>query len=1001
MDASLQNLLNYVADKKTSKTKSYGLTDMNAPSNLWCFKDDNKQATFWAKYCEMIQNQKQDPSKTYNYFLGEVSEESAFIVELTFRFMDSEKVRDSDGPFEEDFICDVIDCINRVLKNHLVLSDDKKELTCCVLQSRKVFNDILTPDEVKYTLRLHYPFCRTKVSTQKQVLRDLIIKELHVEGPALVQSALGDWSQRYDSNIPYSYVPLFGSKRKANDELLELTHIFGHQRMDDGLLNTIELHEVFDPRLHSDVQTNRIDREIFEEDSSLEKWLPLFLSPVYWPSVCKMVQRQDTIVLSQSQDNINHIIHLTNTDEPRTPSDFLNIFLPMLKEERKDDQNVWMDVGKAFYHAANGSIDGLNDWKRYTEGSNVFTKDMCEIKYPLFRDSLITYKTIAWHAIRDSPEKYKDWHSKWVNTSMEKAIMEPLHTDLAEMFYRKYWLNFAYSSNGKSGGTKTYRFDKNGHRWRLLEDGDLIIGKILTDNFLPKFELKRIAIRRKLDDMEESDIQQKKRDKKSQRNSKENGELDEKTQLEETKKNIEKIITMLGSVPQKRCVIKGVQEKLFIEGFDKNLDTNPMLVGVLNGVIEVDTKDAHFRPGKPEDYLSMYTSLPYREDFNMECDAVKRYLKYLNQVFPDKDLMNYMRKDIASFLKGRNAEKLFRIFSGCGNNSKSVYIKLVERAFGSYCVSVPVSVITVKRGSSSSASPETARLRGTHIATCAEPDDNETIKAGIVKSMTGNDRFFTRALFSNGEEIEAMYKLILITNKVPSIPNAGVAIKNRVVIIPFLAKFVNKDYPEDEEEQYNQRTFKMDPDFDDYVPLLSQAMLWCAVQDYKTYCRDGLKILPSVILDETNAYWEENDAYDLFIREKLVKEVINEPLLDSQLDILIDNPTQSQKEEITTNGAQETNTPMEQGAQLDISNQDKTKKTKTPRKKKEEPKYTTEISLSDLYRVFKSWVKEAFPGLAPIPDQPQVRTEMIQRLGPQKNRRWMGWSLKEEDKNKI
>ena len=404
-----------------------------------------------------------------------------------------------------------------------------------------------------------------------------------------------------------------------------------------------------------------------------------------------------------------------------------------------------------------------------------------------------------------------------------------------------------------------------------------------------------------------------------------------------------------------------------------------MLIGVLNGVIEVDTKDARFRAGKPEDYLSMYTSLPYREDFHMECDAVKRYLKYLNQVFPDRDLMKYMRKDIASFLKGRNAEKLFRIFSGSGDNSKSVYIKLVERAFGSYCVSVPVSVITVKRGSSSSASPETARLRGCHIATCAEPDDNETIKAGIVKSMTGNDRFFTRALFDNGSEIEAMYKLILITNKVPSIPNAGKAIKNRVMIIPFLATFVDKDYPEDEDEQYEQKIFKKDPDFEDYVPLLSQAMLWCAVNDYRSYCQEGLKILPNVIKDETNAYWEENDAYDLFIREKLVKEVlVAEPQPETSLELIIDNP--------------ESSTPMEEGA--------KVKKVKSPKKKKE-PKYTTEVLLSDLYRVFKVWVKEAFPGLAPIPDQPQVRTEMIQRLGPQKLRKWVGWSLREADKNKF
>jgi phage/plasmid-associated DNA primase len=913
--------------------------------------------------------------------------------------MDSDKIRHEDGPFNEQFICEVIECINRVLDAQLTISEDKNELVCCVLQSRKVVNDFDTPDEVKYTLRLHYPFCRTKVSTQKQILREFIYKELHARGPTLDQSALGDWKDRYDSSIPSSYVPLFGSKRKANDELLELTYIFGTEKDEYGLLKELELSEVFNPRLHSDVQTNHIDKNIF--DDNLEKWLPLFLSPIYWPSVCKMAVRQEQPSRSVSHESISETS--SSRDELKSSLDFLKKFVVMIPDSRKNDETVWMDIGKAYYNATHGTIEGLNFWKEYTtketdtiKKSEKFTADMCEIKYPLFRDSFISHKTIAWHALHDSSEEYKKWNNKWIEDSMIKAINEPLHTALADIFYRKYWLHFAYSSNGKVGGSKTYRFDKNGHRWRQLEDGELIIGKILTDKLLYRFEKEKNNINKKLIDLDDSDIDQKRRMRKTRDNDRRNSkdeENDEKSKLEQSFKNVLKIIGILGSTPQKRCVIKAIQEKLFIEGFDRNLDTNPMLVGVVNGVIEVDTKDSKFRPGKPEDYLSMFTSLPYREDFNMECDAVKRYLKYLNQVFPNKDLMKYMRKDIASFLKGRNAEKLFRIFSGCGNNSKSVYIKLLERAFGSYCVSIPVSVITVKRGSASSASPETARLKGTHIATCAEPDDNETIKAGRVKEMTGNDRFFTRALFSNGEEIEAMYKLILITNKVPSIPNAGVAIKNRVIIIPFLAKFMNKDYPQDEEEQYRQRTFKMDPDFDDYVPLLSQAMLWCAVQDYREYCQEGLKYFPQVILDETLSYWEENDPYDLFIKEKLVREVLpeepRETLSPEIPDIILENPISPDVSENKSD-------------KEEVVEQRPTQRRKTTKKEKE-PKYTTELLFSDLNRVFKIWIREAFPGLNPG-NQEQIRKEFEakERLGPQANsRKWAGWSLREEDKNKF
>lgn len=673
----------------------------------------------------------------------------------------------------------------------------------------------------------------------------------------------------------------------------------------------------------------------------------------------------------------------------------------MLKAERKNDLTSWLDVGRAYYNSTNGSLDGLDEWKKYTKESIEFNDEMCENKYFLFRDSLITYRTIAWHAIRDCPIKdkkenknpkdikdpknYQDWNKKWVNASLERAINEPLHTAIAEMFYRKYFLYFAYSSGGKRGSSKTYRFDKNGHRWKQLEDGEIIIGQILTNKFLHDFKVKKNELEKTLLNQEK-----KQRNSKERRNSKEESD-DGVSELEEQVKNLQKIITILGSVPQKRSVISAIQEKLFIENFDKNLDTNPMLIGVLNGVIEVDTKDSYFRPGKPEDYLSMYTSLPYREDFTWECDSVKRYLQYLNQVFPDKELMMYMRKDIASFLKGKNAEKLFRIFSGCGNNSKSVYVKLLERAFGNYCVSIPVSVITVKRGSSSSASPETARLRGTHIATCAEPDDDETIKAGIVKSMTGNDRFFTRALFSNGEEIEAMYKLILITNKVPTIPNAGDAIKNRVMIIPFLATFVNKGYSVDKEEQYRTKTFKMDPDFDDYVPFLAQAMLWCAVQDYKNYCREPIKMedFPQVIKEETEKYWIENDPYLLFIQENMIKETLPDArdAQEEQNDLIPDIILEPDNEPET----------------MEVKSVKRRSPSKTKKDTKKENKYTTYTVASELSKVFNRWQKEAFPGRKAVDQKDFVKAMCKEtHLGEQGlQRRWWGWSLKEMEQNKF
>lgn len=83
--------------------------------------------------------------------------------------------------------------------------------------------------------------------------------------------------------------------------------------------------------------------------------------------------------------------------DPKHPMEFMKILIEMFKPEHKNDATLWLDIGKAYYHATNGTIEGLKEWKKFTEESDAFTAEKCEMKYPLFRDSLISYKTIAWH----------------------------------------------------------------------------------------------------------------------------------------------------------------------------------------------------------------------------------------------------------------------------------------------------------------------------------------------------------------------------------------------------------------------------------------------------------------------------------------------------------------------------------------------------------------------------------------------------------------------------
>ena len=71
-----------------------------------------------------------------------------------------------------------------------------------------------------------------------------------------------------------------------------------------------------------------------------------------------------------------------------------------------------------------------------------------------------------------------------------------------------------------------------------------------------------------------------------------------------------------------------------------------------------------------------------------------------------------------------------------------------------------------------------------------------------------------------------MFKLGLICNKLPQIPNADQATWNRIRIIPFESTFTD-DAPTDPNEQLRKKIFPVDRDFEDKkLPGMLEAFAW-------------------------------------------------------------------------------------------------------------------------------------------------------------------------------
>ena len=905
MDANLHELLRNTRSEdlpqpgargyKGQGNGPYTHVSLYGPHARWQIKT-SKLTEFWHGYCDLVYE------GTGNYSLAERPlDHMPVIAECTFKFIANDTP--DEAPYQDDFILALVYCYQQAMLDLLQISDSQVELICVVLEAEKNWvqdNNIVT------TLRLQFPYCRTEVPFQIRQLRSRVIELLRTNNviKLLQEQPANDWDSIIDPIAPQEPVLMYKSTPTNDRPKMVLNHMFGpvmKEHIDAKVGPMIELGQAFTPSNHTHVQQGVVSAAIFAGEQDLEYWIPMFLSVHYWHGITSPKRMIETAITKITTPKLPTPVNMVVENE--TDLEIAERLLPMLNRERVESDSCWMRVGQALFNSDQGGDQGLIDWIRFTERSDNHTEEECRQIYPGFygNNSNVTVKTIAWYAREDSPDAYRDWHYHWCLPAMEKAG-SCLHSDVAQALYRVYWLEYKCSS---ISGKQFWVF-KN-HRWFRVDYG-VDLRKTISSDFLNRFEALRTSISQQIQESTDEGF---------------------KTSGEIMLKKIATLINKLKTVTFKTSLLTEAAEFFYDGNFDKIVDTNPDILGMLNCVIETIGDQAVPRPGEPEDYVSMCTGLPYMEELSWNHPLVQKLMKWMNQVFADVDLRDYFLKISASCLRARNLDKLFPIWTGEGNNSKSMVVKLFESAFGAYCTSLPTSLFTQKRGQSSGPSPEVAQAKGTRVAIAKEPDDEETLKAGIVKEFTGDDTMPWRDMYQKTERGIIMFKLFFMCNKIPSIPNNGVAMKNRALIIPFLSTWVDNP-PATEEEQYKARLFKKEPCFGRQIPELAKAFMWVLVQYFPRYNNEGIPI-PKIVEETTQEYWRDNDIYENFIHECVTR-------------------ANNEKGEVDINAT---------------------------------------LIHTDLYRQFKSWYKDAYPGTK-IPESPAVKNEFMRILGKQHNKKWHG-----------
>jgi phage/plasmid-associated DNA primase len=769
------------------------------------------------------------------------------IGEFIFQFMQDLE----DKPYEDTLIPELIDIYQTTL--HDLFTINSIESTCLVLAT-PIYSKTGNSKKIYETkIKLQFPYCKTSRTFLDGQFRDIIIKKitksrLHCK---FNNEMLHDWDKRLEKTKD-SY-DIYGSGNSKISKKFSFIGIYGYSHKNEVIKLDPEnsgCFECFNDHSIIKYASDDIKGYFSEEIADSNFLLPVFLS-IHFP--------ENTLSLHSSHNSLSDTDIEYNDVENPSSFDLCKYFISLLNKKRFKEPYVY-DIGRALYNIEEedntfniikGNEKYLTFWKEsIIKISSDFKVEKCDKMWSTFdTNNNITFKTLAYYAKIDNPDKYNEWHSSWIFHKMEESILNTTQQSVAEVFYRYYFINYFYSYNKPN---KWYKFQNN----LLIEYSS---SELIKQLLKLSQEYERLSMEYS---MKQAQISSNDRVKKDEYSKK----------IQKTQKLIEK----LGNEPFQKKVIKCAEATNFgIRNFFDILDSNINLVGTSKMIIELTDTKSYFRPGKPEDFISMTTGVSYIKEYNKNHQDIIDTEKYLSEVFTDKDIKNFFKVFLASLLIGSNAEKKLYFFIGDTNGSKSIIQSIINKMMGDYYFDIPDGFFCSKKNGSGP-DPQLAQAKNRRVAISSEPSTLTALDGATIKRYTGNDTLYARNCNENGGSFKATFKTIISCNGIPIIEGNDDATLKRLFMIPFASSwYTMEDFEkldikvDDYETQLKEGKFIMDMDFEQKnVEKLARGFLWMAVKTYEKYKNEGFTV-PESINSYIKNYWERNDDYIQFINETI------------------------------------------------------------------------------------------------------------------------------------
>ena len=721
----------------------------------------------------------------------------------------------------------IVSIYQKVLRE-IIQDLEEEHLLCFLLEKKAYLCQNKDKTFLKNGFHLHFPY----IFLNKAVHENDLIPRIYLELKKLKATELPQVPSA-EKCIDRAYVKnawlLYGSQKEGNEPYLVTCAFNNKCQMLEDWHNSLENYLLFD------VKEEKIPIDVIQIDQYLPQIFSIMLTHRN-DYVYDIKSDLPPISSSAAAKNITKMKKIVYPENIEDTAKLVEQLLACLSDDRADDHNEWMRIGWILFNIFHGGQEGFDKWIEFSKRSEKFEQTVCEYEWNKMHKKDLTIGSLKYIAKEDNLEMYKKAIADHTAPLLDKCLkLDGTHNDLANVLFQKYESEFVCASLSY----KTW-FEFNDHIWEKIDDGFSLRSKISTE-LVDQYE----AIWK--------DLVTKYRA----------AEDEEAATLGKRLKSVQRLVSNLKSAPFKTHIMKEAMEVFYSPKFLNKLDTNPYLIAFSNGIY--DLQNHVFRDGRPNDYISLKMTIAYVEKYVHNSKEITELHSFFEKIFPDAELREYFLDSVAEIFIGGNFNKVIQFWTGEGDNGKSITQSIFEQMFGPYSVKLPTSLITGKRTQSSAACPELVRAgSGVRFATLQEPDKKDVLNIGILKELSGNDTFYARGLYKEGQEITPQFKIVLICNDPPQATYSDKAFWNRIKLIPFESTFTN-DAPETFEEQLLQKRFPKDEQFKDKIPRMLEPLAWFLLNRLKT--KPKTKKEPLKVTLATNNYKKKNDVFKQFMDE--------------------------------------------------------------------------------------------------------------------------------------